>query len=96
MSTLVQIENSIQNAYDNSLDPIADIMSIFIVERWDARHGKHSAHVHMSFDDECDVKAWMRMNVLAYSRLKDAVEDMLEVFPGIPFKWLIEALYLYF
>lgn len=96
MSSLTQIENSVQNAYDNSLHPVEDIMSIFIVERWDARHGKHSAHVHMSFDDVCDVRAWLAMNARSYSRLRNAVEDTLEIFPGIPFKWLIEELYLYF
>ena len=96
MSTIAQIENTIAVILEDSQTPFADLVSIFVVERWDARHGKYSAHVNMSFDDVCDVDAWLNYNAAQYKRIKNIVEDMQEIFPGIPFKWLIERLYQYF
>ena len=96
MSTIEQVENTIAVILEDSQTPFADLVSIFVVERWDARHGQHSAHVHMSFDDVCDVDAWLNYNITHYKRIKNAIEDIQEIFPGIPFKWLVERLYQYF
>ena len=96
MSTIEQVENTFAYILEDSQTPFADLMSVFIVERWDARHGQRSAHVQMSFDDEQDVDAWLNYNIAQYKKLKSAIEDIQEMFPGIPFRWLVERLYQYF
>jgi hypothetical protein len=96
VSTIEQVENTVMAMLEESDTPFADIMSVIIVERWDARHGKFSAHVQMSFDDVCDVDAWLNYNIAHYKKLRPAMQDIQEIFPGIPFKWLVERLYQYF
>lgn len=72
------------------------LTSIFIVERWDARHGKHSAYVNMDYTDICDFDMWLDLNMPMYKKLKTAVEDIEEMFPGMPKNYIVEKMYNYF
>ena len=96
MSTLEQLSNSLGESLDG-VDPYPDIMSLFIVERWDNRYGIRPASVTMKDEDVWNFNKWCELNIGPYPRtLRQCVKDIREIFPGMSYKDILDGLYPYF
>jgi len=95
VSSLEQVSNSIASILDSSIDPYSEIMSLMIVERWDNRYGKFSI-VSPTEEDMFHYKKWCELNVSSHRRLKGVIQDIQEIFFGMPLTDILEGLYRYY
>jgi hypothetical protein len=103
VSTIQSVEDSIASVLaedSHAVNKLNAITSIFIAERWEARHGKHSAWVSMDDADTADFNTWLDINMSSYrgrsGGLRRAIQDISEIFPGMPLIVIVDAMLRYF
>lgn len=98
-SSLEQLFNTVNGIFADSPDPESDILQVMIVERWDNLYGRQAV-VYMSFHDIEHFNRWLDIEGFdkgfSRPRLKVAIADIKETFPGMQMSDILNGLYKYY
>jgi hypothetical protein len=83
MSSIDQIVNSINNLFEYGDESPERVISFILVEKW--RHNEYEElEYHNLNDHEIELlDAWAKINADSYSKTRDLIRDMTELFLGL-------------